>query len=499
MGTTLYLSFVFVLVVPMEVPVIGKLNSPLPLILALMTGGIILVGGMTYRIVETPTAEIELNDLTVVVKRETLAVEIEASGTLEPIESVNLSPTNPGRLLKLLVQQGMPVKQGQVLAVMENTEVQAQGKQAQANFQKVIAELEAAKITIPSEINQAQTRLMQAEAQLEETQANLARAQQRIPRYIDQIKAQILAARSRTQLAASRVKRNEELMKEGAITHDSFDEVISDYHNAEANLIEITQRLEQAQNTANPEISQLQQDIIRSQAAVAEAKIAFEERKKTAEAEISRLEASVTAAKAELERRMIQFQDTAIRAPFDGIITRKYANVGAFVTPSTSASTSILALARGLEVVAKVPEMDLGMLEVGQPVKVIADAYPDKMFQGKVIRIAPEAIIDRNVTSFEVTVGLVTGQDELKSKMNVNVTFLGKQLSNALVVPTIAIVTQEGKIGVMVPNNENNPQFKPVTIGMVLDKKTEIISGLKSGDQVFIDIPSNKKDKKSQS
>ena len=480
MGTTLYLS---------KVPVINNLNSPFPLILSLMTGGIILVGGIIYRIVETPTAKIELKDLTVLVKRETLAVEIGASGTLEPIQSVTLSPKNPGRLLKLLVQQGTSVKQGQVLAIMENTELQAQGKQAQANFQKAAAELEAAKITIPSEINQAQTRLIQAEAKFEETQANLAQAQQRIPRDIEQIKAQILAARSRTQLAASRVKRNEELMKEGAIPHDSFDQVISDYHNAKANLLEITQRLEQVQNTANPQMSQLQQDIIQSQAAVAEAKIAFEERKKTAKAEISRLEASVTAAKAELERRMIQFQDTAIRAPFDGIITQTHANVGAFVTPA--ASNSILLLARGLEVVAKVSEVDLKMLEVGQPVKVIADAYPDKMFQGQVIRIAPEAIVDRNVTSFEVTVGLVTGRDELKSKMNVDVTFLGKQLSNVLVVPTIAIVTQEGKIGVMIPDQDNNPQFKPVTIGMVLDEKTEILSGLDSGERVFIDIPSN--------
>ncbi len=490
----------------MEVPVFGKFDRPLPFILALMTGGLVLVGGITYKMVETPTAELELNQLTVPVKRETLGVEIEASGTVEPIESVNISPKNPGRLLKLLVQQGMPVKEGQVLAVMENTEVQAQGKQAQANYQKAVAELEAAQVTIPSEINQAQTRLIQAEAQLQETQANLEQAQQRIPRDIEQIKAQLLAARSRSQLAASRVKRNEELMKEGAITHDSFDEVISDYHNAQANLLEITQRLEQAQNTANPEISRLQQEIIQSQAAVAEAKIAFEERQKTAKADIGSLEAAAAAAQAELERRVIQFQDTAIRAPFEGIVTQKYANIGAFVTPTTSASStasatssSILALARGLEVVAKVPEVDMGMLEVGQPVKVIADAYPDKMFQGQVIRIAPEAIVEQNVTSFEVTVGLITGQDELKSKMNVDVTFLGKQLSNVLVVPTVAIVTQDGETGVMIRDQDNNPQFKPVTIGMVLDEKTEIISGLNVGERVFIDIPSNTKVQKSKS
>lgn len=483
----------------MEVPVFGKLNRPLPWILALMTGGLVLVGGMTYKIIETPTADLELNQLTVPVKRETLGVEIEASGTVEPIESVNISPKNPGRLVKLLAQQGMQVKEGQVLAVMENTELQAQGKQAQANYQQAVAELEAAKVRIPSDINQAQTRLIQAQAQLEETQAHLEQAQQRIPKDIEQIKAQVLAARSRTQLAASRVKRNEELMKEGAIAYDSFDEVISDYHNAQANLLEVSQRLEQAQNTANPEIGQLQQEIIQSQAAVAEANIAFEERKKTANTEVARLEAAAAAAKAELERIVIQFQDSAIRAPFEGIVTQKYANVGAFVTPTTSASStasatssSILALARGLEVVAKVPEVDIAMLEPGQPVKVIADAYPNEMFQGQVIRIAPEAVVDQNVTSFEVTIGLITGLDKLKSKMNVDVTFLGKQLSNVLVVPTVAIVTQEGETGVMVLDPDNNPQFKPVTIGMVLDEKTEVVSGLNPGERVFIDIPNSK-------
>ncbi|HAC65759.1 MAG TPA: efflux transporter periplasmic adaptor subunit [Cyanothece sp. UBA12306] len=486
----------------MEAPMLGKFNRPLPWILAVMTGGIVLVGVTTYKMVETPTPEIELNNLTVPVQRETLGVEIEASGTVEPIESVNISPKTPGRLVQLRVEQGMPVKQGQILAVMENTEIRAQGKQAQANHSQALANLESAKIRIPSEINQAQTRFIQAQAQLEEAKANLEQAKQRIPQDIGQLQSQMIAAQSRAQLAASRVKRNEELVREGAITNDSFDEVINESYNAQANLREIQQKLEQAKNTAPPEIGQLQQAIIQAEAAVMDAKLALEERKKTAKSEIAQLEAATAAAQAEVERIVIQYKDTAIRAPFEGIVTQKYANIGAFVTPTTSASStasatssSILALARGLEIVAQVPEVDIGRLKRGQPVKIIADAYPNEMFQGQVIRIAPEAIVNQNVTSFEVTIGLITGLDKLKSKMNVDVTFFGKPIDDALVIPTVAIVSQEGETGVMVPDAENNPDFKPVTIGLVLDDKTQILSGLEPGEKVFIDLPKPKNKK----
>jgi HlyD family secretion protein len=103
--------------------------------------------------------------MTVIAQRETLAVEIEASGVVEPIESVNISPKNPGRLVQLRVEQGMTVKQGDILALMEHTEIKAEGKFAEANYNQALAELEAAKVRIPSEIQQAQTRYMQAKAQ----------------------------------------------------------------------------------------------------------------------------------------------------------------------------------------------------------------------------------------------------------------------------------------------------------------------------------------------
>ena len=471
----------------MEFPPLAKLNRPLPWFLGILTGSIVLVGAATYWILETPSAEDELDQLTVLVEQQNLAVEIEASGKVEPIESVNISPKTPGRLAKLLVEQGYPVKRGQQLAIMENDEVRAQGVQAQARLKEAIAALKEAETRIPGEIHQAEARFAQS-------QARLLEAQQRIPRQIEQARAQLRSAEARFNLAQDRVKRNKYLIDEGAVAQDQFDEAINEFQSAQANVIESLQYLEQLKSTEFPEIETLK-------AEVSETKIALEQKRRSADAEAAQLTAATEAAQAELEMVKVQYRDTFIVAPFDGIVTQRYTNEGAIVTPTTSASStasatssSILAIARGLEIVAQVPEVDLGQLQPGQPVKIVAEAYPQDIFQGQVRRIAPEAVVEENVTSFEVTIALVSGQDKLRSKMNVDVTFLANPIRDALVVPTVAIVTQQGKTGVMIPDSDDQPTFHPVTIGLTLNDKTQILTGLLPGERVFIDLPEEAKE-----
>jgi len=130
-------------------------------------------------------------------------------------------------------------------------------------------------------------------------------------------------------------------------------------------------------------------------------------------------------------------------------------------------------------------------------VKITADSFPNENFRGQVIRIAPEAIVDQNVTSFEVNIAIEpAGQKKLRSKMNVDVTFLGNQIPDALVVPTVAIVSEKGQTGVMVPDSNNQPQFKPVTVGLVIDDKIQILDGINPGDRVFIDLPESARQSK---
>jgi HlyD family secretion protein len=290
-------------------------------------------------------------------------------------------------------------------------------------------------------------------------------------------------------LAQARAQRYQDLANQGAVSLDRRDEALTEERNARAALDEAQQRLEQQKNTDRPEIAQLE-------AAVAQSRIALQQLLNGNRPEqIAQLQAAVEGAKAQVQAIQVQLNDTVIRAPFSGIVTQKYATEGAFVTPTTSASstasatsTSIVAVAKDLEVLAKIPEVDIGQIKPGQSVEVVANAFPDQVFKGRVQLVAPEAVVEQNVTSFQVRVELVTGQKQLRSGMNVDVTFLGDKMNNALVVPTVAIVDQkDGKHGVMVPDADNKPTFKPVRIGSEFQNQIQILEGLKQGERVFMD------------
>lgn len=477
----------------MELPLIGKIKRPIPWLMGLIAASILAVGGTAYWMIVARTPKNDLEELTVPVQVQNLTVRITANGTVKPIQSVNLSPKTAGRIAKLLVEQGESVKEGQVVAVMENAELQAQLFRARAEFKQAQARLAEAKAgSRAEEIAQAKARLAQAQARLNEVR-------QGNPAQVDQARAQVATARSRLALAQTRLDRYRSLAQQGAVAQDQFDEVLTEARTASAAVAEAEQRLAQVQNTTNPQINQLE-------ASVAEAGIALEQLQNGSRPEqIAQLQAAAEAAKAQLMAVEVQLQDSVIRAPFSGIVTQKYATEGAFVTPTTSASstasatsTSIVALAKGLEVLAKVPEVDVGQIKPGQPVEIVADAYPDKVFKGRVVLVAPEGLIEQNVTSFEVRVELLTGQDELRSQMNVNVAFLGEQMSNALVVPAVVIVRQDGENGVLVPDENNKSKWKSVTIGQKIEDKYQILEGLRQGERVFIAPPEDFLKKKKQ-
>ncbi len=435
-------------------------------------------------VIRSNRPDYDLNDLTVSVAQQELTVRIKASGTVVPIKNVNISPKAAGRLSELRVNQGDLVTAGEVLGVMENRDVFAQRLQAEANLAEVNARLaEARNGPRSEEIAQARARLRQTRAQLDEARA-------RIPRDIDRAEAQLDSARARFDLARERLERNRNLVRAGAIAQDRFDEVQTEFRNAQADLADARKRLQQVRDTDRPEIVRLEAAVAESAATLAQLENG------TRAEEIASLEASAAAARADLQRATVTYDDTFVRAPFGGIVTQKYATEGAFVTPTTSASTtasatsaSILALAQGLEVLAKVAEVDVGQIRVGQVVEIVADAYPDRTFEGETILVAPEAVVEQNVTSFEVRVAIKTGLDVLRSGMNVDATFLGETIDAALVVPTVAVVTESGQPGVMLVDEKNKPDFRAVTLGLTLENQTQILQGLTAGDRVFIDIP----------
>jgi HlyD family secretion protein len=417
------------------------------LLVVLLGGGFAVFRALT----SSSQNQTAINDKTELVASKSLSIKIKSSGSVVPVETVNLSPKQAGKLMELLVEQGARVTKGQVIARMDNSNLVPQLYQAQAS-------------AAASEANLVKLRNGSRPEDIAAAQARVESAVGRVD-----------AARSRLALNTSRTSRYRDLQTEGAISRDRFDEVLTDDRGTQADLLTAQANLSEA----NRQLEQLQNGSRVEDVAAAEAQLA------QAIAGIRVIE--------------VQIEDTIIRAPFAGVITQKYANAGAFVTPTTTASasnssssTSIVAIANGLEIIAKVPEVDISQIKIGQEVEIIADAFPSEVFKGKVRLIAPEAIIEQNVTSFQVRVTLENGKDKLQSGMNTDLRFIGQKIDNALVVPTVAIVTQEGKTGLLIADEKGKPQFRAVTIGTTVDNQTQILSGAKVGDRVFVKLPAPK-------
>ncbi|MEL6930902.1 MAG: efflux RND transporter periplasmic adaptor subunit [Cyanobacteria bacterium J06600_6] len=379
-------------------------------------------------------AQPNIETLTVAAQTRSVEISTEASGSIKPIDSVNVSPKSTGRLTALYVEQGDEVRAGQLLAKMDSANLKAELAQAQGEL---------------------------AQAQAEYTRVLNGNRSEAIAR----AKSQVRSAQARADLAAKRVEKYSFLAQEGAIAQLTLDEYISEDLTARASLVEAQEQLQELATGSRPE-------------------------------DIEQYKARVSTAKAKVALTKTRLEDTDIRAPFDGIVSQRYAVVGSIVTPDVSASatssatsSSILSIASDLEVNVNVSEASIANIEPDQTVEIIADAYPNQTFMGRVKQIAPEAVVENNVTSFEVKVELLTGQTELRLGMNVDAVFKGKTIADALTIPTVAITTNQGKIGVMVANEDSKAEFKPVRIGFSQDGQTQITQGLDKSDRVFIDTP----------
>lgn len=438
----------------MQLPLINKVSKKSnPRMIGLLAAGLVGVSAIAYFAIKGQAPKQDLATYTVPVQQKDVTVRITANGEAVPVQRLNLNPKTAGRLAKLYVEQGDRVQQGQTIARMDSQELDARRDQALAELSRTEANLALLKAgNRPEAIGQAQASVSQAQAE-------------------------IAAAQTRLDLASSRVQRNQSLANEGAISRDRLDEVLNEERSARANLEQV-----KARYTSSQQQLRQQRNGSRSQ-------------------EIDQAVAQVASAQASLRQINTQVEDTIIQAPFSGVITQKNATEGDFVAPtsfasSTSSATSIATLANDLEVLAKVPEVDIGQIKQGQTVELRADAFPDQVFKGVVRLVSPEAKEDatqRGVITFEVRVKLLSGKDKLRSGMTTDLAFLGKRINNSLMVPTVAIVTVKGQTGVLLPNSNNKPRFQPVSIGSNIGNETEIINGIKSGDPVFVQLPEGQK------
>ncbi len=151
-----------------------------------------------------------------------------------------------------------------------------------------------------------------------------------------------------------------------------------------------------------------------------------------------------------LERAQERLSEAVVRAPIDGTILQKYVEEGQIIASgvsNVSGGTPIVDIAdmSSVYIETGIDEIDIGKVQIGQFATVIAEAYPELAFNGEIVRIAPEAKIEQNVTLFDVVVEVKNNDGKLKSGMNTRVEIEIVKKENVLLAPVITMQIPDAK------------------------------------------------------
>lgn len=215
---------------------------------------------------------------------------------------------------------------------------------------------------------------------------------------------------------------------------------------------------------------------------VAEAQVA------TARASLSAAEQQLRVAQADREKVRTLFAYAQIKAPFTGVVTKRYADTGSMIQTGISSQTQsmplvTLAQENLLRLVIPVPESAISKIRLGSPVEVSVSTL-GKKFQGRVARFADQLDMATRTMHTEVDVPNPTG--ELVPGMYASASLVLNDERNALSVPVQALTRTEDRASVLLINKQNKLEERSVQIGIETPDQVEILSGLNEGDFVVV-------------
>lgn len=224
-------------------------------------------------------------------------------------------------------------------------------------------------------------------------------------------------------------------------------------------------------------------------------------RHEKAKAAISGFKAAIGAAEANVRSAQVAVEQTLIRAPFDGVVLTKNANVGDVITPFSSALGSQAAVVTmadmtTLEVEADVSESNLSKVRPGQPCEIQLDALPESRFRGTVTRLVPT--VDRAKATVLAKIQFVDKDARVLPEMSAKVAFLTREMPEGERTPRVAVqphavVDRDGKRVVFVVK-DGKAVATPVVTGDKLGELLEVKSGVKAGERVVAKPPEKLRD-----
>jgi HlyD family secretion protein len=214
----------------------------------------------------------------------------------------------------------------------------------------------------------------------------------------------------------------------------------------------------------------------------------------SAAAKLKQAQAQVSQARAQLTEKEEEYRNSTIVAPIDGMVLSRDVEVGDAVSSILvlgSSATLVITLGdtHQVYVKGKVDESDIGKVYLGQPARIKVESYKDRAFSGKVTKISPMGVEKDNVTTFEVRVSIDNSKGELKSQMTANAEILMEEHKGILMLPEGALMyDKDRKASVQVPDPDakDGRRKVDVAVGISNGSKTELLSGLKEGEQVVL-------------
>jgi RND family efflux transporter MFP subunit len=367
-----------------------------------------------------------------------------------------LSADTPGRIVEMNVKEGDVVKKGFVVARLYAEEYRAALERAQAEVAAQHASIDRWTQEIAVASSEAD-RLAKAAAAA---------------------RAAVSEAAATTKLAKLKLERAEKLFADGVESQQWLDDARAAHERATAAEESARAQLEAAETT----VVEAGQRVRMQEAVVAEAR-----------ARLPVLEAIRDEAKATLDK-------TEVRAPFDGVVVLKDAEVGEVVSPNSQGGNSRGSVATmvdfaSLEVQVEMPERSIAAVAIGAPARIFLDAWPERPYAGRVARVWPVA--NRSKATIEVRVTFDRPDELLRPEMGARVVFLqgenepapeSRAALEGVLVPAGAIVKVQGRSSLFVVER-GRVRAVDVTAGEERSGRVLVTSGLSGQERVVVDPP----------
>jgi len=514
-------------------------------------GGVFLARGKIFTKKKSKTPMMQ----TVAVRRGDITTTVSATGTIQPLITIEVRSKASGAITKLYVDESDTVKAGDLMAEVEKTYTQVDVDQAQADLRSANARLQQADMNIKLQTQQSDSQIRQSQENVTSAKAKLAQLEEQIkyehitnaravkdaqndidisklrlslaqnprPETVKKAQLAIDQAKYNMDLAKSEYDRRKVLYDKQFVSKSELDSAQSSYESSKTQYESAVEQLKLAKDpSSGDDIKLAQKSIDKAESALATVNQKVDQEKlREKDLEISKLQvkdtenslalaiankaqiqlkekdkesaqASLVRSQAALKSANDKNADTIVRAPTSGTVLQRNVVEGQVITSSmgnsAAAGTLLFTMADldNVYVQTDVDETDMGKLKVDQPVTITVDAYPDRKFQGKVLKIAPMGRAVQNVTTFKVTTVIENPSKILKPGMNASVEITAESVSNVLVVENEAIMdTKNGKtVTPVIDGKSGNPM--PVEIGVRGWDTTEIIFGVEEGDVLML-------------